>query len=195
VTIENALISLVEELKRLGEATLFLGRAVESAVDSTAIRPTEELGHQFLEFDAAVRDANSAAGAARYVVEASIDIQRLRRYLTACMQALESALTRLDEQSGDGIRVLDDVRFEDEWHQDQWRKLMSELINWMGECRVRLSGSRQALTLVWEEIADRAGATNLSVSTTNVGLQLAGDRELNAGDRELNTEPSRSANG
>jgi hypothetical protein len=188
VTIENALISLVEELKRLGEATLFLGRAVESAVDSTAIRPTEELGHQFLEFDAAVREANAAAGAARYLVEASIDIQRLRRYLTACTQALESALTRLDEQSGDGIRVLDDVRFEDEWHQDQWRKLMSEMINWMGECRVRLSGSRQALTLVWEEIADRAGATNLSVSTTNVGLQLGGDRELN-------TEPSRSANG
>ena len=188
MTLENALASLVEELRQLGEATLFLGRAVESAIDSKAVRPTEELGHEFLEFDAAVREANAAGQEACDLGETSVDVRHLRRCLGACMRALESALDRLDAQSGDGVRALEDVRFEDEWHQDQWRKLMSELINWMGECRVRLSASRQALTLVWEEIAERAGATNLSVNTTNVGLQLTGDREANR-------EPSRSANG
>jgi len=187
VTVDNALTSLVDEVSGPGEATLFLGRAVESAVDSKVARPTEELGHRFLEFDATVREANTSALEAREVAD-GLDLKRMNRSLAGCMRSLESALGHLDAQSEEASHAVEDVRFDDEWHQDQWQKLMSELSSWIKECRVRLSASRQALMLVWEEIADRSGAANLTVSTTNVGLQLTGERESTK-------EPSHSANG
>lgn len=39
-------------------------------------------------------------------------------------------------------------------------------------CRYELDATRKALTACWQEIAERAGTTNISVQATNVGQQI-----------------------
>ncbi len=54
----------------------------------------------------------------------------------------------------------------------EWLAWTNAVLQGVGHCQEPLEQLSKALTACWEEIAERAGMTNVSVTATNIGQKI-----------------------
>ena|SRR5579863_7509687 len=105
----------------------------------------------------------------------SADLNRSRRALTRCQASFDEmehtfsgellSYDKMREIAGLGARRRGIWLI---WSQNVKRDL--------DVCRYELDLTRKALTACWQELAEHAGTTNISVQATNVGQQITASR-------------------
>jgi len=131
----------------------------------------DELENAGLDLLGRLEEAGAAARAARAAV-AAMDLERARRSLAKCQEIFHG----VEQQFGNELASFDrlsglmalGVERGGEWKA--WAGSMNAAI---GEVRAPLGDVSLALTSCWQELAERLGMTNVSVTATNIGQQIA----------------------
>jgi hypothetical protein len=114
-----------------------------------------------------------ALGAARdggQALENQLDLNRAWQALTTCQEQFSQLEYRLfDLVSYDRLAPL--MRFGRQ-QGGEWRAWTRSVKAALDRCQSALYHVNQALVRCWQEIAERAGLTSVSVRTTNIGQQI-----------------------
>jgi hypothetical protein len=134
----------------------------------------DNLGDTFDELRGWLEEALNAAAGGEKNVGHPIDLDGARRALQRCQEQFD----KVDERFFSGVASyerLDDLNTMSKHREPEW----SERANWadavlqgIDHCRQEIEESRSALKACWQEIAERVGSTNVSISTTNIGQKI-----------------------
>jgi hypothetical protein len=99
------------------------------------------------------------------------DLESARRALARCQEALNRLAYQfsLDLFSYERLEELHRIG---RGRSGEWRGWAGVVGNTLGRCQRKLADVSQALGLCWQEVAERAGTTSVSVRATNVGQQI-----------------------
>jgi hypothetical protein len=113
----------------------------------------------------AVQDSLSGSG----------DLNRSRRTLTRCQASFDEAERTFSAEllSYDKMREITGLGAR---RRGIWLIWSQNVKRDLDTCRYELDLTRKAFTACWQELAEHAGTTNISVQTTNVGQQITAGR-------------------
>ena len=105
-----------------------------------------------------------------------LDLEQARQSLSRCQELFH----RVDQAFGSNLvsyeRMKDLAAFAGE-RRGEWPSWVSSVKQGIEQCPPPLERSRKALAECWQEIAEKAGTTSISVHTTNIGQKIASLRE------------------
>ncbi len=103
------------------------------------------------------------------------DLNRPRRALTQCQRSFDAAEGTFSSEllSYDKLREIVSLGAR---RKGIWRIWSQNVKRDLDTCRYELDLTRKALTACWQELAEYAGTTNISVQATNVGQQITASR-------------------
>jgi hypothetical protein len=118
-----------------------------------------------------VAESLEHAKAAERAVSHPLDLDRARHELAACQERVQ----RMDGVFSANLvayeRMKDLASFGSE-RRGEWPSWVTSVKRGIEHCRQPLSGSRERLVECWQDIAERAGTTSISVRTTNIGQKI-----------------------
>src|SRR5579862_9659294 len=100
-----------------------------------------------------------------------VDLDNARRSLLRCQEQFD----RIDERFFSGVasyEKLDDLNNMGRNRDSEWTAWAGAVRQGIDHCRLQIEETRSALKACWQEIAERVGTTNISVSTTNIGQKI-----------------------
>jgi len=105
-------------------------------------------------------------------IRQQIDLHGARRDIAGCQEKFHLLTSRWSaEITSDGRRAeLIALR---EGRRTEWREWATAVLESLPIVEQRLAGVRQALLGCWQEMAERAGLTNVTVQNTNIGQQVS----------------------
>jgi hypothetical protein len=118
--------------------------------------------------------------AAQKAIESTTDLNRARRALTECQDRFH----KIEQQFSSELicyEKLKDLAGLGNTRRGEWIPWASSVRQGIEQCREPLDAASVAMAACWQEIAERAGATSVSVQTTNIGQKIISkprDREL-----------------
>lgn len=172
MTLAAAFMDLYEQLGTLRESLIGLRTMI---VEDKPLRDDFVLVDRFSDAADDVRgsleEALVAATEGRQAVQGQTDLERARHALTTCQEKLNRMAYQfsLDLFSYERLVTLNRIGRE---RGGEWRAWAGVVGNTLDRCQQHVYGVNQALSRCWQEIAERAGTTSVSVKTTNVGQQL-----------------------
>ena len=111
------------------------------------------------------------ARAAERAVAHPLDLDLARRELGACQERLQ----RMDQVYSANLvayeRMKDLASFGSE-RRGEWPSWVTSVKQGIEHCRQPLDDCRGRLAECWQDIAERAGMTSISVRTTNIGQKI-----------------------
>ena len=127
----------------------------------------ERLGDAILAVAGAVRHAESAADAARQATGYPADVERARHALLECHRRFDPAAGRLASEllCYEAIHEVVSVRKTG----PTWRRWSAEVRKALALCDSAADAVRSALLACWQELAERAGGTAVTVRATGIG--------------------------
>jgi hypothetical protein len=127
-------------------------------------------------------DMHGLAAEARAIVESvlqrdqPIDLERTTSALGTCHELCLELAAKLD-----GLLAYERIaalrRYGRE-RQEPWLSWTRSVHDALERCRAPLSGLQHTLLEAWQEVAERAATTSVSVQATNIGQQLTVPAEL-----------------
>lgn len=112
------------------------------------------------------------------------DLNRPRQALAKCQKSFDEAENTFSSELLSYEKLREIVGLG-ERRKGIWRIWSQNVRRDLDTCRYELDLTRKALIACWQELAEHAGTTNISVQTTSIGQQItAGRSELG----ELETE-------
>jgi hypothetical protein len=103
------------------------------------------------------------------------DLNRLRRALTRCQASFDEAERAFSAELSSYDKLREIVRLGSR-RKGVWLIWSQNVKRDLDTCRYELDLTRKALTACWQELAEHAGTTNISVQATNVGQQITARR-------------------
>jgi hypothetical protein len=125
-----------------------------------------------------IDDCYEQSRAAQNNLNRSADLSRSRKALTQCQTSFDEAERTFTAEllSYDKMREVASLGAR---RRGIWLIWSRNIKRDLDVCRYELNLTRKALTVCWQELAEHAGKTNISVNTTNVGQQIStGKSEL-----------------
>jgi hypothetical protein len=123
----------------------------------------------------------AAREAANAIAENAQELNQVRRSLTVSQQGF----SRLDDglaEFNSYDRIAELVKFG-RGRRGEWWGWVKSVREAGVQCERPRREVRDALVQCWHELADRSGATSVSVRTTNIGQQIAAGSELKESQR------------
>jgi hypothetical protein len=169
--LEGAVANLAASLKRLAESI--------AELEFSAVRNRPEAGDSVLvdlvgntsdDLNSLLRDARKKASEARRALGSPPDFDRLRRSLTACQEHYNAVAQRFIAEllCYDRIAALKRLGRE---RRGEWQDWAGDVSRAILDCQAPLHEANQAFFTCWQEIAERGGATNISVRSVSSGPQ------------------------
>jgi hypothetical protein len=126
-------------------------------------------------------EALEAAKEAEAAVGEQGDLNLARRSLTACQERFRRIEKVFSTNLVSYERMKDLASFGSE-RRGEWPSWVATVKLGIEHCRKPLDESRNALAECWQELAERAGGTSVSVRTTNIGQQITAPADAAAGE-------------
>jgi hypothetical protein len=113
--------------------------------------------------------------AAQAAVESSTDLSRTRKALNRCQASFDQADGAFGAEllSYDKLREIARLGAR---RRGVWLIWSDNVKRDLEACRYELDVTRRAMTACWQELAEHAGRTNISVQTTSVGQRITASR-------------------
>ena len=118
-----------------------------------------------------LEDALCAATDGERRVGHPVDLDGARRSLLQCQKQFD----RIDERFFSGIasyEKLDDLNNVGRNRNSEWTAWANAVRQGLDHCRQQIEEARSALKACWQEIAERVGTTNVSITATNIGQKI-----------------------
>lgn len=177
MALESAFESLGLELEKLRDALIGLritvveDKPLEGAVmlvDSYCDAAEDAVGW--------LEESRSSARAALSAVAHPADIASARRALITC----HDAYTRISQRFANDLRAYDrmsELTRLGRIRRGEWEAWVGSVKQALDRCQQPMFDVYQAISVCWQEIADRNASTSVSVSTTTIG-QAGAAKEL-----------------
>lgn len=122
-----------------------------------------------------LEDCLDQSQAAQNNLRRSADLNRSRRALTRCQTSFDEMERTFSAEllSYDKMREITGLGAR---RRGVWLIWSQNVKRDLDVCRYELDLTRKALTACWQELAEHAGTTNISVQATNVGQQITPSR-------------------
>lgn len=136
------------------------GAALADALENSIL---DMMGH--------LQEARGEAQKAQKAVSAQIDLDRARRALAKCQENFH----RVEQQFSTELvsyEKLKDLASLGSTRGGEWVHWANSMKHGIEQCRGPLEETANALTACWQELAERVGTTNISVSTRNIGQKI-----------------------
>ena len=118
-----------------------------------------------------LREMAHASKAAQQAVGHPVDLDLARRALSTCQERLQRIEQVVSKNLISYERMTDLTTFGSE-RRGEWPSWVTSVKRGIEHCRQPLDDVRSALASCWEEIAERAGMTSITVQT-NIGQAVA----------------------
>lgn len=126
---------------------------------------------EILEMMGSLHECRKAASNARRAVNHPLDLDRARRTLTVSQDSFQ----RIERQFASNLVSYEKqrqlARLAGE-RPGEWRGWATSIKHGIDECRPAMEFVSSALARCWQEIAEHAGATSVSVRTTSIGQKI-----------------------
>jgi hypothetical protein len=129
-----------------------------------------------------LQESVAAAIEAQHAVEHPIDIDRARKALANCQERFHRVEQRFASDLVSYEKLKDLTTFGRS-RRGEWLGWVRSVKEGLEQCRQPIDEVSKALLACWQEIAERAGMTSVSVHATNIGQQITAS-ELNSKVRE-----------
>lgn len=119
-----------------------------------------------------LKEAIESSVKAEKAVAHPLDLEQARQLLSRCQESFHKAdqAFRADLVSYEGIQEL--AAFARE-RRGEWAAWFSSVKQGIQQCPQPLEDARKGLAECWQEIAEKAGTTSVSVRTVNIGQKVA----------------------
>lgn len=126
----------------------------------------------------AVGQISSAAREAQQAVGYPLDIEQARRSLTKCQEQFHKFEQDFNANLVSYERIKDLTSFGTE-RRGEWPSWVTSVKQGIEQCREPVEAAGRCLAECWEEMAERAGASSVSVRNMVVGqkLEVRGDKQ------------------
>lgn len=118
-----------------------------------------------------LNDAMTAAHQAQLAAEHPRDLHRIRMALTTCQRSFNRCEQQFSIELMSYERIADLIAFGRE-RGGEWQGWAASVKEALERCRTPLYDVTHALLLCWQDVAERAEAQPLSITTTNIGQQI-----------------------
>jgi hypothetical protein len=117
-----------------------------------------------------LKEAIPAASSARQAAKYPIDLDRVRTALVTCQERV----AELGKKFGDGLISFGNIEALSalKRRRGQWAKWAETVIRGLQDCEEPLRLAKETILLCWQEIAERAGTTSISVHNKTVGQKI-----------------------
>jgi hypothetical protein len=119
----------------------------------------------------ALNDTVTAAHQAQLAAEHPRDAHRVRLALTTCQRSFNRCEQQFSIDLMSYERIADLIAFGKE-RGGEWQGWTTSVKEALDRCRPPLYDVTHALLLCWQDVAERAEAQPLSITTTNIGQQI-----------------------
>jgi hypothetical protein len=171
VALEATFRELQVSLHKLHDALngLQVGLGDKPLHDEAAL--ADGLENAVLDAVGVLQEARKAALNARTAVGPPVDLDRAWRALTICQERFHTIEKQFSEDlvSYEKLRELDRLGTK---RGGEWLPWAGNAKQSIEECRPPLEEVSRAVARCWQEIAEHAGATSVSVRTTNIGQRI-----------------------
>jgi hypothetical protein len=172
MALEAAFENLVNRLKELGDAIAMLQwGAVEDRPRQGDTALFDILGGISDDLLALARATRKSAAQTRKALGPPPDFDGLRLHVSTCQERFNELHQRFVAELLAYDRIAELKQLEREPRRS-WRAWSAEVQQSIERCREPLHVANQAFLLCWQEIAERAGATNFSFRAVGVGSRL-----------------------
>jgi hypothetical protein len=171
VALEPTFRELQVSLHKLHDAlnTLQVGLGDKPLHDEAAL--ADGLENSVLDMMGTLQEARKAALSARTAVGPPVDLDRAWRALTICQERFHDIEKQFSENLVSYEKLRDLARLGSE-RGGEWLQWAGSTKQSIQECRPPMEEVSHTLARCWREIAEHAGATSISVRTTNVGQRI-----------------------
>lgn len=130
----------------------------------------DELENTVLDMLGSLEEASAASRTAEKAV-AAMDLARARRALAQCQDIFHGIARQFanDLVSYEKLRSLSTLGSE---RGGEWKAWAGSMQDAIAECREPIEQTTKSLAACWQELAERLGMTNVSVTATNIGQQI-----------------------
>jgi hypothetical protein len=129
------------------------------------------LGDDIVEMQGWVEECRKAATSARKAVNHPHDLDLARRALTTAQDSFQ----RMERQFASNLvsyeKLRELARLAGQ-RQGEWRGWATSMKRGIEECRPALEYVSSGLARCWQEVAEHAGQTSISVKATNIGQKI-----------------------
>ena len=172
MTLEASFETLCLRLQRLQDVVTPLHvTVIEDRPLEGAVALVDEFSNAAEDLLGTLSAAFEAAKEARQAVKYPPDAQGARRSLVICQEQFNDCFYRLFSNPISYERLAELTSFGSkrggEW--GAWTDIVKDAID---RCRQPAFDVNQALSLCWQEIADRLGMNSVSVQATNIGQKI-----------------------
>jgi len=118
-----------------------------------------------------LQESLAAAVEAQHAVEHPVDIDRASRALANCQERFHRVEQRFASDLVSYEKLKDLTGFGRS-RRGEWLGWVRSVKKGLEQCRQPIDEVSKALLACWQEIAERAGMTSVSVQATNIGQQI-----------------------
>jgi len=171
MALEATFRELQVSFQRLHDAlnTLQVGFGDKPLQDEAAL--ADGLENAVLDLMGILQEARKAALKARAAVGPPVDLDRAWRALTICQERFHDIERQFSASLVSYEKLRELARLGSE-RGGEWLPWAGSIKQSIEECRQPLEEGSRALARCWQEIAEHAGATSVSVRTTNIGQRI-----------------------
>jgi hypothetical protein len=126
-----------------------------------------------------LEEAFAAAAEGQQASAHPVDLERARRSLTICQGRFNRISQRFSSDLVHYERMAELTRFG-RTRGGEWRAWATGVKEALDSCRQPLFDTGETLFRCWQELAERAEITSISVQATNIGQQLYKEDRSNA---------------
>jgi hypothetical protein len=124
----------------------------------------------------AVDELSAAAREAQQAVGYQLDIEQARRALTKCQEQFHKFEQDFNAHLVSYESIKDLATFGAE-RRGEWPSWVTSVKQGIEQCREPVQNASKTLAECWEEIAERAGTSSVSVRTVNIGQKIVTAKE------------------
>lgn len=136
------------------------GAALADALENSLL---DLLGH--------LQESRTEAQKAQKAVGHPMDLDRARRALAKCQEHFHHVQQQFSSELV-SYEKLKDLAGLGSTRGGEWIHWANSMKHGIEECRGPMEEAAQAVTACWQELAERVGTTNISVSATNIGQKI-----------------------
>jgi len=171
VALEKVIAHLEEQLESLRVALDALSYPLlidKSRTEDVALSGYS--GDALTEITHLLGEAIPAANRARQAAKYPVDLDGMRSALVTCQEKV----VEVDKRFRNGLMSFENIEalLALKRRRGQWGKWADTVMRGLQETQELLPLAEETIVLIWQEIAERAGTTSVSVQTTNIGQKI-----------------------
>lgn len=172
MALETTFREFLNELKKLRDTLVALRLTVaEDKPTKGEAALVDQFEDTILDTLGLLDECLTGARTAQAAVGNRIDLNGARRALSTCQDRFHQIELQFTTNLLSYEKLKDLARLGSE-RRGEWLAWARSVKQGIEQCRPQLDAASKALACCWEELAERAGTTSVSVHTTNIGQKI-----------------------